>query len=134
MKRIGCCTLCEKPVFEILAKWTQGPMKGEPRRIGRPTTAARRVHYLLSDGSSMPLTFCADCVERALAPESFPMIWGLVLEAFGRELTPEYVAAINAPPRTEKQQAAVEAFVARLANESIVGTAGIEKLDELLYG
>lgn len=56
MKRIGHCTLCDEPAFEVLRV-----VDGIPTEIGRPLAGARRVTLVLVDGSRTDLTFCKKC-------------------------------------------------------------------------
>jgi hypothetical protein len=99
----------------------KGILEGEPRKVGRPTDDVRKLDYTLSDGTVMSLTFCRTCETEAKRPENFPKIWQIVLEAFARELSPEFIAAIGNQPRTEVQQNNVNDFVSGLANRSIIG-------------
>jgi hypothetical protein len=121
VKKPGCCTLCDKEVYEIKTRWTKGILEGEPRKVGRPTDDVRKLDYTLSDGTVMSLTFCRTCETEAKKPENFPRIWQIVLEAFERELSPEFISAIGNQPRTEVQQNHVNDFVSGLANRSIIG-------------
>jgi hypothetical protein len=34
VKKPGCCTLCDKEVYEIKTRWTKGILEGEPRKVG----------------------------------------------------------------------------------------------------
>lgn len=133
MKKPGCCTFCDKPVYHIKTRWTKGLLEGEPRKIGKPTHEAIRVHYVVSDGTTMTLTFCFDCLPKAVEVDNFTDIHRIVMEAFSREVSPDYVEAIEAPPRTEVQQEAASNFVAGFANTSIIGVMGFEKADEALW-
>ena len=124
MKRLGCCTLCEKPVYEITQTYTREPIKGWARRLGAPTADHRTVDYILSDGSHAAMSFCADCEERAKDPANFPEIWRLALEAYMHELDPKILHAKNIPPRTAQGAAAAATFVDRMSDSCIVGVHG----------
>jgi hypothetical protein len=124
VKRAGCCTLCDVEVYEVKTRWTIPALAGEPRQIGQPTVNAVRATYALSDGSKMALTFCRACMLTAMEPVAFPEIWKIVLKAFERELSPEYLEAIGNKPRTLEQHEHSSTFVAGLANKSIIGFLG----------
>ena len=86
VKLSGCCTLCDEPVFEVVARWQEGERHaGEPRRLGPPLDHARRITFLLLDGSTNDLTFCASCME-SLTPAQYPAIWQKNLRSWQREL------------------------------------------------
>ncbi len=71
MKRLGCCTLCDKEVFEIKERFTGGDVDGLAKTLGRPYEEARRITLVLIDGKHMALTFCGDC---EVMPETLPEI------------------------------------------------------------
>ncbi len=92
-KLAGCCTLCDKPVFNIIKKYPNNHLlAGEPRTVGEPLATAMRLTLLLSGGENMDLTFCSDC---DVSPDTFPAIWKKVMGSFKRELDPVYVKALN---------------------------------------
>lgn len=67
IKRNGCCTLCDEPVFEIT------PPTGA---IGLPLDKAIRATLILTDGSTVSLTFCDQCeIETKLSE-----IWAKCVE------------------------------------------------------
>ena len=80
-KVAGSCTLCGKMTFDVLRQNADGT----PIRLGKPHDTARRLHFVLADGSTMSLTFCEPCA-RDLAPIHYPIIWQNVLEAFKHEI------------------------------------------------
>ena len=62
MKMAGCCTLCDKEVFEVAVRFpAEDPRAGQPKVITAPFENARRVTYQLDNGSLMDLTFCDEC-------------------------------------------------------------------------
>lgn len=85
-KIAGCCTSCDQPCFEVLARWDEGtPLAGEPKGLGMPNGDALRVTFLLFDGTHTDLTFCAACA-AALAPERYSEIWVKNLRSWQRQL------------------------------------------------
>lgn len=77
----GCCTKCDKEVFEIV---TRNPDTREPIRVGKPLENAMRLTFILADGSKMDLTFCAECA-RGLLPDEFSFLWRRVLRSWVAE-------------------------------------------------
>lgn len=83
MKRVGCCTLCDAEVHEIIDRHPAGhPYEGLPRRLGPPLKNIRRVRFALADGTICDITFCSEC---EITPERMPEIWRRVLEATAYE-------------------------------------------------
>src|SRR5512134_2367846 len=80
-KVAGSCTLCGMMTFDVLR---QHP-NGAPIRLGKPLATARRLHFVLVDGSTMSLTFCDPCA-RNMTPVHYPIFWQNVLEAFRQEI------------------------------------------------
>jgi len=60
-KLIGCCTACDEPVFEVVARHTEGPCKGEIRQVGQPLPGARRVTLVRISGRTSFWTLCEGC-------------------------------------------------------------------------
>jgi len=84
MKKLGCCTSCGKEVYEILQRYASDhPYAREPRKVGKPIDAVKKT-FLLTDGSTMDLTYCPDCTVN------FSKDWRAVLDAWAREITDEY--------------------------------------------
>lgn len=85
MKRLGHCTLCETQVFEM----------PNPSRIGAPRENARRVTFVLMDGTQADCTFCDECV---VSPESLPAIHRAWMEAWRREGGPDPISQVDNVP------------------------------------
>lgn len=84
-KIAGCCSLCDEPAFEVLARWDEGEKRaGEPKRLGTPLAGATRVTFLLLDGTRTDMTFCEACA-ASLAPEQYPKLWRKNLAGYLRE-------------------------------------------------
>lgn len=80
-KIAGCCTDCEKLVFDVIARGEDG----RPKQLGAPQPDARRVTFLLADGSVMDLTFCSDCIS-SLNTSEYGKLWDTVLVSWLTEL------------------------------------------------
>ena len=66
MKQLGCCTLCDREVFEISAYHVEpDPRAGTPKAVASPLEIAHRITYQLDNGSQMDLTFCDSCDPHA---------------------------------------------------------------------
>lgn len=96
MKLTGCCTCCNKEVYEIRQKYASDHVyAGQPMKVGKPFDA-RQYEMLLSDGSTMTVTYCSDC-KPDLARD-----WHTILEAWGRELNDEHRSHLGLPPASQE--------------------------------
>ena len=59
-KLLGCCTNCDKPAFEVVSRYTEGPYKGEIRQVGRPLPGSVRVGIIRASGNHSFWTLCPD--------------------------------------------------------------------------
>lgn len=123
IKRNGCCTLCDEPVFEVIDRFPSSHLRaGHPRSLGAALEGATRVSLLLTDGSSTTLSFCARC-----APEigsRLVEIWRKCLATMAYHHN--NIAEIKERPATNEEIAASEADVVWLA--SLVPLGVIETL------
>jgi len=60
-KKIGCCTVCDEPIFEILSRHTEGPYKGEAKQLGRPLPGVRRATIVRVSGRVSDWSLCSAC-------------------------------------------------------------------------
>jgi len=60
-KRLGFCTKCDEPIFEFMAKYTEGPRAGEPRQIGMPLPGVRRLTIVRASGHLSNWSVCKTC-------------------------------------------------------------------------
>ncbi|KPK68171.1 hypothetical protein AMJ82_08905 [candidate division TA06 bacterium SM23_40] len=113
-KKIGCCTLCGKEVFEILSRYPQDhPLAGEPRKLGKPLESARRVDLVLIGGSTASVTVCSSC---EVSDKTLPRLWKICSDASGQEITePDRRAAKGIRQLKEEQYHAVVASAIRIA-------------------
>lgn len=74
----GCCTLCDKEVFEVVRR---DPETRAPIQVGKPLENAMRLTFVLADGTKMDLTFCAECLPNLL-PGSYQFLWKRVLASW----------------------------------------------------
>ncbi len=61
IKKLACCTICDEPIFEITQRHTEGPYKGEAKRVGAPVPGARRVTIVRISGNQSYCSLCKDC-------------------------------------------------------------------------
>ena len=84
-KIAGCCSLCDNPVFEVMAVWEEGTLRvGEPKRLGVANDGATRVSFLLLLGGYTDMTFCVDCA-AGLNAEHYTMLWRKNLAGYLRQ-------------------------------------------------
>ncbi len=132
IKRVGCCTLCDKPVFEVKETFTKPPMVGWPRRLGKPNEDAFRVDYIMLDGSHIHLTFCADCLEQAKRPETYPVLWDSVLKSFLWEAEPEVRRILPCAAYTPEQKAVFDQFIQQQMKNALVSVLVVQKWRDVL--
>lgn len=70
-KRIGCCTFCDKEIFEVVSRYSEGPFKGEIREVGLPLPGARRVMIVRASGNTTPWSYCGTC---EILPDDMPYL------------------------------------------------------------
>lgn len=81
----GCCSLCDTPVFEVMARWDEGEKRaGEPKQLGAPNEDSVRVSFLLMNGRTTDMTLCGECA-GALNPEQYTTLWRKNLNGWMRE-------------------------------------------------
>ena len=61
IKKLACCMVCDEPIFEVAARHTEGPMKGEVRQVGAPLPGARRMYIVRISGSHSYWSVCPTC-------------------------------------------------------------------------
>ena len=84
-KMPGCCSLCDTPAFEILARWDEGEKRaGEPKRLGPPNPGTTRVTFMLMNGHITDMTFCGACAP-ALKSKDYTKLWRKNLAGWTRE-------------------------------------------------
>lgn len=84
-KIAGCCSLCDEPCFEVMARWDEGEKRaGEPKQLGAPNQDAVRVTFRLLDGTIGDFTFCGRCA-RAVTADQYPLLWRRNLAGYLRE-------------------------------------------------
>lgn len=109
MKKIGCCTSCGKEVYEITRCFpSDHPYAKEPTEIGKSIDAVTKT-LLMTDGSTMDLTYCPDC------PVNFSKDYRTVLDAWAREIDDEYRKNVGLS-KIENKKSYVEWFSKMLTN------------------
>jgi hypothetical protein len=93
IKKLACCTVCDEPIFEVAARHTDGPLKGEVKQVSNPLPGVRRVYIVRISGSSSFWSLCPTC---EIEPAMLPLLAKKELRAMVREKqvqnhTPEQV-------------------------------------------
>lgn len=70
----ACCACCGGPVFDVLETIAEGPLAGQPARIGLMNDAGTQVEVMLSNGSIAHVAMCVPCATN-LQPESLLPLW-----------------------------------------------------------
>lgn len=84
-KIAGCCSVCDAPCFEVLARWDDGDRRpGEPKSLGMPLEDSVRITFLLFNGHRTDMTFCGACAE-SLDPKRYALLWRRNLAGWLRE-------------------------------------------------
>lgn len=128
-KRLGCCTQCDEPLFEVVERFPENladgklsPLARRPRRIGKQIAPAYRCHLLLMDGSQMPLTFCEKCKDNM----DLDAVWQRVLVSMAEQMDPTFLEIINAPAHTPRQLKIVDRFFKKLHDNVPLGVLATE--------
>jgi len=101
-KKMGCCSICDKEIYEIILRYTQPPLERFPRKLGLPKDDAWKVEFALKDGSTMSLSFCEECKNK-LTTKQFPVLWNRVLESWVFEMQDDVRKVLPAKPLTTRQ-------------------------------
>lgn len=103
MKILGCCTLCDGPIFEVTEQYGPGshPLAGKPRRVGMPLDGTKRVTLLLANGNRTDVTLCEECEVTA---ENLPRIHQRLRESWAYEGTNGKRENLGAMPLDLEQQ------------------------------
>jgi hypothetical protein len=70
-KYIGCCTLCDEPIFEVVSRHTEGSYKGEIKQVGAPLPGARRLTLVRMSGRT---SFCSLCEKCEVTSENITVL------------------------------------------------------------
>ena len=116
MKKAGCCTLCDAEVYEAVTRHTSGPYEGNIRDVGPALENMRKLTFVLTDGTTCQMTFCAECEPT---PENMPLIWKRVLEATMYEETNKFKIGIRF--RSPEHQDRIDAFHRKLVTTVPLG-------------
>jgi hypothetical protein len=79
VKRAGCCTRCDREIYEVRDTFAEGPLAGHPRRLGPMLDHGCQVTFQLADGALADVACCVDCA-NALTPADYQAIWDRVVE------------------------------------------------------
>ena len=100
-KKVGCCSLCDKPIMDVIQTWTKGPLAGEVRQFGKFLPDVRRTTLVLVSGAHIDFSFCAIC---KATPENLPLIWQKMLLAAGLECSKEWRENHGLKPYDKRQE------------------------------
>ncbi len=130
-KILGCCSICDKPILEVVARWTSGPLDGEVKEFGNLLPGARRTTLVLLSGASIDFSFCAACKP---GPKNLPTLWRRMLLAAGKECSAEWRENHGMEPYSKKQELAACAVLLRQLNDLPIGTLISRPYTELTNG
>ncbi len=116
----GCCTNCDKEVFEAIERFPSDHKRAREMSVaGPPTDDAVRCFLLLTDGSHAGVTLCKDCDDPDLMK-----IWQKIIRTQARE--EEY-----RNPQTSQPKNRIESLL-KFANEAPLGIIGARPLKEVI--
>lgn len=128
-KQPGLCTVCQKEVYEIVARYSNDhPLAKETKQVGKPLETARRVQFVLTNGSRIDVTLCENCVED-IDSKTMKTIWKQIKKAWLREMTDDHRINIGSQPMTDKQKEGTKTFRKMIATQTIVGVLSIRRPD-----
>jgi hypothetical protein len=129
-KKFGCCTLCGREVFEILARWPKGhPLAGQVCQLGHPLPSARRATLVLMSGTIADVTLCDRCPPD---PENLPALWKTCASANAQELDDEYREAIGVEPHNPQQHEAGVDNVRQMVADLPIAVLSVSPWGQLL--
>lgn len=127
-KQPGLCTVCQKEVYEIVARYSNDhPLAKEIKQVGKALETARRVQFVLTNGSRIDVTLCEDCCD--IDSKKMKIIWKKIKKAWLREMTDDHRISIGSQPMTDKQKADSKTFKKMIATQTIVGVLSIRRPD-----
>lgn len=106
IKQAGCCSLCDKEVFEIVS-WLPNdhPFAGRVAKVGKPLEDAVRVSLLTDCGNQVLATLCEACSSNV--KEEFSRLWDRIVEGWEFEVSEEFHIIMNKKilnPKQKEQQ------------------------------
>jgi hypothetical protein len=81
-KKLGCCTVCDVPIFEIVSRHMDGPFKSEAKLLGMPLPGARRIYIVRISGHQSFWSVCREC---DVTPSDLPILNRKELASMVRE-------------------------------------------------
>ena len=119
-KKLGCCTVCDKEIYEISLRYTQPPLERFPRKLGIPKEDAWKVEFILRDGSTMSLSFCEAC-KNNLTTGQFPSLWNRVLESWVFEMRDDVRKVLPVKPLTPTQKESMQKWFETQVGNGMLG-------------
>jgi len=103
IKKLGCCTVCDVEIFEVVSRHIDGPYKGEAKQLGRSLPGARRVTIVRASGNQSNWSLCSDC---ELHPLDFPRLNRKEVAAMVKERN----TAMDTPRQMEAREKMLSLF------------------------
>ena len=103
IKKLACCTVCDEPIFEVAARYMEGPFKGEAKQVGNPLPGARRVFIVRISGNTSYWSLCPTC---EILPKDMPRLNKKELRAMVRERQ----VAKDTPEQAEQREKMLRLF------------------------
>ncbi len=147
-KEVGCCSLCDEPVFEVLERFPEGhPLGGRIRRISQVLTDpdAKRVSLLQlsslecgvdskrlerwAKAAQHEITLCSKC---SIDHTNIVGLWKKCMEAYAECVTVEHQLALGKPPNTQEQQDYSEQVACWMVNTPPIGVMHEQKWSEVI--
>lgn len=95
-KLVGHCSCCDGPCYEQIATFPEGhALAGRPRNVGTIKSETKRMEFLLSDSTTMTMTFCGKCAEE-LTVEDYPALMAREVISWAHEIMDDHRAALGA--------------------------------------
>ena len=128
-KQAGCCTLCGKEVFEVLARWpSDHPLAGETRQVGSSLPIARRATLVLMSGCVTRITLCDSCDPT---PDRLPELWTVCMQANAQELEDERRVSMGAGVLTEELRDKYTETTRKMVVDLPIAVLSIQRWEEV---
>ncbi len=79
VKLTGCCTICDTEIYESRLRYRTGLLAGKISAPAEAKLGACGITFLISDGSSVRLSFCGNCAD--LAHKNMGKVWAKAVKS-----------------------------------------------------
>lgn len=118
-KKLGCCSMCDAEVFEARTRYPPDhSLSKEIRQVGKCLDGAKRMTFVLANGSQTDFTFCNSCNPQ---PRHLPDLWKKTMAAMALQSDPAHRVAIGAGQLNSSQLAEMKRGLLKLANTPPLG-------------